>query len=172
MARPSLWDAPGADEAATPTEEGERIRDERAAVASSLAKWDEEAEIAAREETPAEPVEARPEDQKGEWPEGLIGPEEANLPPSLGIDVQNAWAGTDGKGYLGVYAGVDQDADGILLLQTVDPVTMESSLVTVSTGTPGPVEIISFSGTTLLIRDVEGGTAREFDASAGEFVSS
>ncbi len=159
------------DPTAPHASEGERILEERTAIGDALAKWDAEAEARAEGEAELDPKDARPNTEKGEWPEGILGPGEANLPPGLGFVVQNAWAHSDGDTYYGVYAGIGAGPNGALILETVDPITMESALKLIETDIPGPVAIVSASDTTILIESADGKTTLAFSVATEAFVS-
>ncbi len=100
------------DESAPSAAEGERILAERDEVADALATWQAEAQAKAHGETVPDPEDARPAHVEGEWAEGLLGPEEASLPPAFGFLVLNAWAHFDGETFFGVYAGIGAGLTG------------------------------------------------------------
>ncbi|MEX0984560.1 MAG: hypothetical protein WD096_05875 [Actinomycetota bacterium] len=144
-----------ADEASTLSAEGQVVQDAYGQLADDLAAWDALKEAEAKEEPALDPDEARPEWVRDEWPGGLFGRAEAELPPALGYDFNTVWRHSTEDAFWLVYAGSHADSKfGVILIEKIDPYTMKGAFTRIDTDVEGPLSIAKGSRMTLTVESV------------------
>lgn len=112
-----------------------------------------------RAPVPADPSTAGPARKVSTWATGLFGPDDADLPPSLGA-FRNVWKAVLSGRFIAVYAGArteDRDA-ALVVVMTIDPATWGHTFERYDVPIAGPARITAAEGTVLTLAS-DGGTA-------------
>jgi hypothetical protein len=153
--------------AATPQEtpslslEGQSDQAAYDALEEWLAEWDAQKESEAATASPAD--DARPSYSPDPWADGLG---DGDFPyPAPGYSFESDWEHSDGDHYWAVYSGANEDSDyGVLLVQRIEPGTMQSTFLRVDTDEEGSLIITGSEGMTLSISP-DAGPDFTFDVS-------